>query len=525
MDFFTGLQIGVPTAFEPMNLLYCFIGVLIGTLIGVLPGIGTSGAVAILMPATFTMSPVSAIIMLAGIYYGAMYGGSTTSILVNIPGEAASVVTCFDGYQLARQGKAGRALGISAFGSFIAGLFGVAMIALLAPSLARLAFDFGPPEFFGLMVLGLTLSTFLGSGSMIKALLMVGLGLVLGCVGTDPISGTPRLTYGIKSLLDGFDMVPVVMGLFGISEVLFNLEQKEQRDIYETKIKGLLPNREDWKRSWAPITRGSILGFFVGVIPGGTAVISSFVSYAVEKRLSTHPEGFGKGAIEGVAGPESANNAATFGSMVPLLTLGIPSNVVMALFLAGLSGVTKVSEVNRQGGSGQFAKMHGGLDSGRYERRLRLLRTRAMQSISILILGSITDTVVRAGGSSSKNSLKTSLSAGKSFTSARKTPSRTASRSELPAETTIRRYLARIAKNRVDLMIERCGQLYAQRETSPGAEMEFRRAYNQLLRMMEGLTTSGTINESSFANKTAMGQLSTDIANHIDPYAVPKGYK
>ena len=336
MGFFEGLQIGVVTAFQPMNLLYCFIGVLIGTLIGVLPGIGTSGAVAILMPATFTMSPVSAIIMLAGIYYGAMYGGSTTSILVNIPGEAASVVTCFDGYQMARQGRAGRAMGISAFGSFIAGFFGVAMISLLAPSLSRLAFDFGPPEFFGLMVLGLTLSTFLGSGSMVKALLMVSLGLVLGCVGMDPISGTPRLTYGIKPLLDGFDMVPVVMGLFGISEVLFNLEQQEKREVYETKIKGLLPNREDWKRSWAPITRGSILGFFVGVIPGGTAVISSFVSYAVEKRISKHPEGFGKGAIEGVAGPEAANNAATFGSMVPLLTLGIPSNVVMALFLAAL---------------------------------------------------------------------------------------------------------------------------------------------------------------------------------------------
>src|SRR5512138_723315 len=246
MDFFAGLQIGVVTAFQPMNLLYCFIGVL--------PGIGTSGAVAILMPATFTMSPVSAIIMLAGVYYGAMCGGSTSSILVNIPGEAASVVTCFDGYQMARQGKAGRALGISAFGSFIAGFFGVAMISLLAPSLSRLAFDFGPPEFFGLMVLGLTLSTFLGSGSMVKALLMVALGIVLGCVGTDPISGTPRLTYGVKPLLDGFDMVPVVMGLFGISEVLFNLEQGEQRDIYDTKIKGLLPDGKDWKRSWAPIT-------------------------------------------------------------------------------------------------------------------------------------------------------------------------------------------------------------------------------------------------------------------------------
>ena len=336
MDFFSGLQMGLFTALQPMNIAYCFIGVLIGTLIGVLPGIGTSGAVAILMPATFTMPSVSAIIMLAGIYYGAMYGGSTTSILVNIPGEAASVVTCFDGYQMARKGRAGPALGIAAFASFIAGYFGIVMISILAPSLSRIAFDFGPPEFFGLMVLGLTLSTFLGSGSMIKALLMVALGIVLGCVGTDPISGTPRLTYQIKALLDGLDMVPVVMGLFGISEVLFNLEQEGKREIYDTRIKGLLPNREDWKKSINPIARGSVMGFFIGIIPGGTAVISSFVSYAIEKRISKKPEEFGKGAIEGVAGPEAANNAATFGSMVPLLTLGIPSNVVMALFLAAL---------------------------------------------------------------------------------------------------------------------------------------------------------------------------------------------
>jgi putative tricarboxylic transport membrane protein len=336
MDFFGGLQMGLFTALQPMNIAYCFIGVLIGTLIGVLPGIGTSGAVAMLMPATFTMPSVSAIIMLAGIYYGAMYGGSTTSILVNIPGEAASVVTCFDGYQMARKGRAGPALGIAAFASFIAGYFGIVMISILAPSLSRIAFDFGPPEFFGLMVLGLTLSTFLGSGSMVKALLMVALGIVLGCVGTDPISGTPRLTYGIKALLDGLDMVPVVMGLFGISEVLFNLEKEGKREIYETSIKGLLPNREDWKKSVTPIARGSLMGFFIGIIPGGTAVISSFVSYAIEKRISKKPEEFGKGAIEGVAGPEAANNAATFGSMVPLLTLGIPSNVVMALFLAAL---------------------------------------------------------------------------------------------------------------------------------------------------------------------------------------------
>jgi putative tricarboxylic transport membrane protein len=292
--------------------------------------------VAILLPVTFNVPSVSAIIMLAGIYYGAMYGGSTTSILVNIPGEAASVVTCIDGYQMARKGRAGRALGIAAFGSFIAGYFGIVMLAVLAPSLARLAFDFGPPEFFSLMVLGLTLSTYLGSGSMLKALMMVALGLIFGFIGQDPIYGTPRITYGIADLLSGLDMIPVVMGLFGISEVLINIEQAGERNIYETKIKGLLPNVEDWKQSLLPISRGSLIGFFVGVIPGGTGVISSFVSYAVEKKFSRHPEKFGTGAIEGVAGPESANNAATMGAMVPLLTLGIPSNVVMALFLAAL---------------------------------------------------------------------------------------------------------------------------------------------------------------------------------------------
>jgi putative tricarboxylic transport membrane protein len=336
MDFFAALQLGVVTAFQAANLFYCFIGVLVGTLIGVLPGIGTSGTVAILLPVTFNVPSVSAIIMLAGIYYGAMYGGSTTSILVNIPGEAASVVTCIDGYQMARKGRAGRALGIAAFGSFIAGYFGIVMLAVLAPSLARLAFDFGPPEFFSLMVLGLTLSTYLGSGSMLKSLMMVSLGLIFGFVGQDPIYGTPRITYGIADLLSGLDMVPVVMGLFGISEVLINVEQAGERNIYETKIRGLLPTREDWKQSLLPITRGSLIGFFVGVIPGGTGVISSFVSYAVEKKVSRHPEKFGTGAIEGVAGPESANNAATMGAMVPLLTLGIPSNVVMALFLAAL---------------------------------------------------------------------------------------------------------------------------------------------------------------------------------------------
>ena len=336
MGFYEALQLGIVTALEPANLFYCFVGVLIGTLIGVLPGIGTSGTVAILLPVTFNISSVSAIIMLAGIYYGAMYGGSTTSILVNIPGEAASVVTCIDGYAMARKGRAGPALGIAAFGSFIAGYFGIIMLAILAPTLSRLAFDFGPPEFLGLMVLGLTLSTYLGSGAMVKSLMMVALGLIWGFVGQDPITGTPRLTYGVPELLDGLDMVPLVMGIFGISEVMFNIEQEGKREVYETKLKGLLPNREDWRRSIVPIGRGSLLGFFIGIIPGGTGVIASFVSYAVEKKFSKHPERFGTGAIEGVAGPESANNAATMGAMVPLLTLGIPSNVVMALFLAAL---------------------------------------------------------------------------------------------------------------------------------------------------------------------------------------------
>ncbi|HBB16355.1 MAG TPA: transporter [Syntrophus sp. (in: bacteria)] len=336
MGFLEAVHLGIITAIQPASLFFCFVGVTIGTLIGVLPGIGTSGTVAILLPITFNLSPVSAIIMLAGIYYGAMYGGSITSILVNIPGEAASVVTCIDGYAMARKGRAGAALGIAAFGSFIAGYFGIIMLAFLAPALSRLAFDFGPPEFFSLMVLGLTLSTYIGSGSILKSLMMVVLGLILGCVGQDPITATPRLTYGSANLLDGLDMVPVVMGLFGLSEVMLNIEQNENRIIYQAKLKGLLPNIDDWKRSLLPIGRGSVLGFFIGIIPGGTAMVSSFVSYAVEKKFSKHPEEFGKGAIEGVAGPEAANNSATMGAMVPLLTLGIPSNVVMALFLAAL---------------------------------------------------------------------------------------------------------------------------------------------------------------------------------------------
>jgi putative tricarboxylic transport membrane protein len=333
MELLNYLSIGFSVALQPANLFYCFVGVFIGTLIGVLPGIGPVGAMSLLLPATFQSTPEAAIIMLAGIYYGAMYGGSTTSILVNIPGEAASVVTCLDGYQMARKGRAGPALGIAAFGSFIAGTLSILGLMLLAPPLSKFAVQFGPPEYFTLMVLGLTILIYLAHGSMPKALLMASFGIVLGLIGLDSINARPRFTFDRMELMDGVGLVPVVMGLFGISEVLLNIEQEVRRQIFETKIKGLLPTAKDWRVSTGPIIRGSLLGFFLGILPGGGAVISSFISYAVEKRVSKHPEEFGKGAIEGVAGPEAANNAATGGAFIPLMTLGIPPNVVMAMLL------------------------------------------------------------------------------------------------------------------------------------------------------------------------------------------------
>ncbi len=336
MDLFSNFLYGFSVALSPVNLLYCFIGVFIGTLIGVLPGIGPVGAMSLLLPTTFHSSPVGAIIMLAGIYYGAMYGGSTTSILLNIPGEAASVVTCLEGYQMARRGRAGAALGISAFGSFIGGTFSIIGLMLVAPPLAEGALKFGPPEYFSLMVLGMTLLIYLASGSIPKALMMAVLGVVLGIIGIDPTSGVRRFTFNILELNDGIGLVPLVMGLFGISEVLLNVEQSVKREIFQTKIKGLLPNLEDWRKSAGPIARGSVLGFFLGILPGGGALISSFVSYAMEKKLSKTPDQFGQGAIEGVAGPETANNSATGGAFIPLLTLGIPANVVMAMLLGAL---------------------------------------------------------------------------------------------------------------------------------------------------------------------------------------------
>jgi putative tricarboxylic transport membrane protein len=336
MEFFSSALLGFQVAFQPVNILFCFIGVLTGTLVGVLPGLGPVAAMSLLLPTTFHMTPVSAIIMLAGIYYGAMYGGSTTSILVNIPGEAASVVTCLDGYQMARQGRAGPALGISAFGSFIAGSLSIVGLMFIGPFLAEAALKFGPPEYFSLMILGLTLLTFLASGPMWKALLMAAFGIFLSTIGMDNVTGVVRLSFKIEELVDGVGLVPVVMGLFGISEVLLNVEGSMERSIFETKIRNLLPNLKDWADSIGPIIRGTVLGFFLGVLPGGGAVISSFVSYAVEKRISKHPEKFGTGMIEGVAGPESANNAATGGAFIPLLSLGIPANAVMALLLGAL---------------------------------------------------------------------------------------------------------------------------------------------------------------------------------------------
>jgi len=336
MDFFSNLQLAFSVIFQPDNLLFCFIGCLIGTLVGVLPGLGPVATISLLLPSTFHISPVSAIIMLGGIYYGAMYGGSITSILVNIPGEAASVVTCLDGYQMARQGRAGPALGISAFGSFIAGTLATVLIMMIAPPLARFALEFGPPEYFALMFLGLTVLTYLASGSMVKALMMACVGTFLGTVGTDTISGIERFTYRSYTLMDGIGLIPVIMGLFGISEVLFNIEEASKQEIYQTRLSNLMPTLRDWKDSIFSIMRGTFVGFFLGILPGGGAVIASFASYAVEKKFSKHPERFGSGAIEGVAGPEAANNAASQGAFIPLLTLGIPANVVMAILLGAL---------------------------------------------------------------------------------------------------------------------------------------------------------------------------------------------
>ena len=342
MDYVSGILSGFQVVFQVSNLFYCFVGVFIGTLVGVLPGIGPVGALSMLLPATFGMSPVSAIILFAGIYYGAAYGGSTTSILVNIPGEASSVVTCIDGYQMARNGRPGAALGISAIGSFIGGTFSVVALMLLVFPLAKAAVLFGPPEYFSLICMSMTIVVYLAHGSLMKAIIMAIVGLILSTVGLDFITGVQRFTFRSDTLQDGLGLVPVAMGVFGIAEVLTNLSNPVERILLSAPIKNVLPNLEEWKRSVWPIVRGSVLGFPLGILPGGGAIIASFLSYGLEKRLSKHPEKFGKGAIEGVAGPETANNSGAGGAFVPLLAMGIPSNLVMALLLGALMihGVT-----------------------------------------------------------------------------------------------------------------------------------------------------------------------------------------
>jgi len=336
LDVLQNLLYGFSVALTPTNLLYCFIGVLAGTLIGVLPGLGPVTGVAILIPITFGKDPVASMIMMAGIYYGAMYGGSTTSILINVPGESASVMTCLDGYQMARKGRAGAALGMSAIGSFISGTLAVMGLMLLAGPLVQVALSFGPPEYFALMVLGLTTLTRLAGKSMIKGLMMGVLGLLLGTVGLDPMSGVSRFTYGKPELLDGLGFVAVAMGLFALAEVLANAEQSLKRDVYETKLTGLLPTIQDWIAVKWTLLRATVIGFVIGALPGAGATVASFMAYAAEKRASKHPERFGTGIIEGVAAPEAANNAATGGALVPLLTLGIPSSATTAVMMGAL---------------------------------------------------------------------------------------------------------------------------------------------------------------------------------------------
>jgi putative tricarboxylic transport membrane protein len=331
IDLLHNLQLGFSVVLSVENILLCLVGCLVGTLIGVLPGVGPLATIAILMPITYNADPAGAIIMLAGIYYGAQYGGSTTAILVNMPGESSSVVTALDGHAMARQGRAGKALGIAAVGSFVAGSFATLVVAAIAIPLSRLALGLTAGNYFALMILGLTLAIVLGSGKLLKAFCMLLIGVTMALVGADQVTGEARLTFGSDVLYDGFDVAVVAMGLFGIAEILRNLETRESRPFVDNVRGGLLPNRQDLKDSAGAITRGSLLGAIIGIIPGNGATLSSFVSYVLEKKVSRHPETFGKGAIQGVAGPESANNAAAQTTFVPLLTLGLPSTATMAL--------------------------------------------------------------------------------------------------------------------------------------------------------------------------------------------------
>lgn len=336
---------GFATTLTLDNLFYCFVGTFLGTVVGILPGLGPLTTIAILLPITFKMDVTSAIIMLSGIYYGVAYGGTVTSVLMRIPGEASSVVTCLDGYEMARKGRAGAALGIAGIGSFFAGTVGVIGITFLSPPLAELVIRFGPAEYAMLMLAGLTMVTYMSSGSLPRALLMAAFGLLLGTIGSDPLNMTPRLTFGVLALGDGINLVPLAIGLFGLSEVLFMARQKpEDMKVLPppSHLLGFMPSREEARRSVGPVARGTVMGFLVGLLPGGGAVLASFLSYGMERKLSKHPEEFGKGAVEGLAGPESANNAGTAGAFVPLLCMGIPANAVTALLLGAfiIHGVT-----------------------------------------------------------------------------------------------------------------------------------------------------------------------------------------
>ena len=327
---------GFAVALQPANLWYAFLGCLVGTLVGVLPGIGPLSGISILLPVTFGLNATQAVIMLAGIYYGSQYGGSTTSILMRIPGEASSVMTCIDGNAMARRGRAGAALCIAAVGSFIAGTFGVVMLTLIAPPLATIALKFGPPEYTALLVLGLIFLAYMSSTSLVRTLLMACLGLTFGMIGIDNMTGHFRYSFGIAELGDGIGIVPVAVGLFGLGEILATPSHKVAGEVIAPKFRELLPNREEWRQSAMPIARGSVLGFLIGIIPGSAHVISSFLSYALEKKVSKNPEEFGKGAVAGVAGPESANNSASTGAFVPMLALGIPTGPITAVLIGAL---------------------------------------------------------------------------------------------------------------------------------------------------------------------------------------------
>jgi putative tricarboxylic transport membrane protein len=338
MEFFHNLALGFGVALTPANLAFAFIGAMVGTLIGVLPGIGPIATIAMLLPLTFHLEPVSGLIMLAGIFYGAQYGGSTTAILVNLPGETSSVVTCLDGHQMARQGRAGAALAIAALGSFFAGTVATGLIAAFAPPLSRVGQSFGAPEYFSLMLVGLIAAVVLAHGSVIKAIAMIVVGLLIGLVGTDGNTGGERFTFDIRELTDGIDVATLAIGVFGIGEIISNLARpEEERSVVTQKITRLWPTADDFRRSWRAVLRGTVLGSALGVLPGGGATLSSFAAYALEKKVSKEPHRFGRGAVEGVAAPESANNAGAQTSFIPMLTLGIPGNAVMALMIGALT--------------------------------------------------------------------------------------------------------------------------------------------------------------------------------------------